>query len=135
MSWRGTVNTVRNFFSEVFKRHTEDDAEQVVIVGAIGTIPNPDTLTSQCPRPWLYTRVFMFFMLVMALLFVPNMLTNSGQVSKPNRGQSWCAVELEVGYNEIGDADEAQPDSRRQERGFALGAGGGGEGRADGMAI
>ena len=63
------MNTVRNFFSEVFKRHTEDDAEQVVIVGAIGTIPDPDTLTSECPRPWLYTRVFMFFMLVTALLF------------------------------------------------------------------
>ena len=81
MSWRGVVNTVRNFFSEVFKRHTEDDAEQVVIVGAIGTIPNPDTLTSECPRPWLYTRVFMFFMLVTALLFVANMLTNPGQFS------------------------------------------------------
>ena len=24
------------------------------------------------------------------------------------RGQSWCTVELEVGYNEIGDADEAE---------------------------
>ena len=75
------MNTVRKFFSEVFKRHTEDDAEQVVIVGAIGTIPDPDTLTSECPRPWLYTRVFMFFMLVTALLFVANMLTNPGQFS------------------------------------------------------
>lgn len=59
MSWRDAMNTVRNFFSEVFKRHTEDDAEQVVIVGAIGTIPDPGTLTSECPRPWLYTRVLM----------------------------------------------------------------------------
>ena len=69
------------FFSEVFKRHTEDDAEQVVIVGAIGTIPDPATLTSECPRPWLYTRVLAFFLLTTALLFVANVLTNFGQFS------------------------------------------------------
>ena len=38
MSWREAVNTVRNFFSEVFKRHPEDDAEQIVIVG--GVVPS-----------------------------------------------------------------------------------------------
>ena len=81
MSCRGTVNAVRNFFSEAFKRHTEDDAEQVVIVGAIGTIPDPNTLTSECPRPWLYTRVLAFFLLTTALLFVANVLTNPGQFS------------------------------------------------------
>ena len=81
MSLCDAMNAVKKFFSEVFKRHTEDDAEQVVIVGAIGTIPDPDTLTSECPRPWLYTRVFMFFMLVTVLLFVANMLTNPGQFS------------------------------------------------------
>ena len=42
MSWHGAVNVVKNFFSEVFKRHTED-AEQDFIVGAmIGTIPDTD---------------------------------------------------------------------------------------------
>lgn len=81
MSCHGMLNACRNFFSEVFKRHTEDDAEQVVIVGAIGTIPDPDTLTSECPRPWLYSRVFMFFFLVTALLFVANVLTNPGLFS------------------------------------------------------
>ena len=69
------------FFSEVFKRHAEDDAEQIVIAGAIGTIPDPETLTSECPRPWLYTRVFAFFLLTTALLFVANVLTNPGQFS------------------------------------------------------
>ena len=72
---------LRHFFSEVFKRHAEDEAEQVVIVGAIGTIPDPETLTSECPRPWLYTRVLLFFVLTTALLFVANMLTNPGQFS------------------------------------------------------
>ena len=81
MNLRGIVNAVRNFFSEVFKRHTEDDAEQVVIVGAVGTIPDPDTLTSKCPRPWLYTRVLLFFVLTTGLLFIANMLTNPGQFS------------------------------------------------------
>ena len=81
MNLHGTVNAVRNFFSEVFKHHTEDDAEQVVIVGAVGTIPDPDTLTSECPRPWLYTRVLLFFVLTTGLLFIANMLTNLGQFS------------------------------------------------------
>lgn len=81
MSFCEVMNVVKRFFSEVFKRHTEDDAEQVVIVGAIGTIPDPDTLTSECPRPWLYSRVFMFFFLVTVLLFVANVLTNPGQFS------------------------------------------------------
>ena len=40
MSVWGPMNMAGRFFSEVFKRHTEDDAEQVVIVGAIGTIPD-----------------------------------------------------------------------------------------------
>lgn len=81
MTSRGVLTVVKQFFSEVFKRHTEDDAEQVVIVGAIGTIPDPATLTSECPRPWLYTRVFAFFLLTTALLFVANVLTNFGQFS------------------------------------------------------
>lgn len=81
MSCRSAMDVVKHFFSEVFKRHTEDDAEQVVIVGAVGTIPNPETLTSECPRPWLYTRVFLFFLLTTVLLFVANVLTNPGQFS------------------------------------------------------
>ncbi len=75
------MNAIRTFFSEVFKRHTEDDAEQVVIVGALGTIPDPDTLSAECPRPWLYTRVLAFFLLTTALLFLANVLTNPGQMS------------------------------------------------------
>ena len=75
------MNAIKLFFSEVFKRHTEDDAEAVVIVGAPGTIPDPATLSSECPRPWLYTRVLAFFLLVTVLLFLANTLTNPGQFS------------------------------------------------------
>ncbi len=75
------MKAFKAFFSEVFKRHTEDDAEQIVIVGAPGTIPDPETLSSECPRPWLYTRVLAFFLLTTALLFLANVLTNSGQMS------------------------------------------------------
>lgn len=75
------MSAIKAFFSEVFKRHTEDDAEQVVIVGAPGTIPDPETLSSECPRPWLYTRVLVFFLLTTALLFLANVLANPGQLS------------------------------------------------------
>lgn len=75
------INKVKLFFSEVFKRHKEDDAEAVVIVGAPGTIPDPTSLSSDCPRPWLYSRVLLFFLLTTTLLFLANTLTNPGQFS------------------------------------------------------
>ena len=69
------------FFSEVARKHTEDDAEKVVICGAPGTIPDPATLSSECPRPWLYTRVLAFFALVTALLFLATAMLNRGAIS------------------------------------------------------
>ena len=79
--------TVKNFFSEVFRRHTEDEAEEIVVCGAPGTIPDPETLSSACPKPWLYSRVFLFFLLVTALLFAANVLINGG-----SSGMSWPLV-------------------------------------------
>jgi RsiW-degrading membrane proteinase PrsW (M82 family) len=73
------MGSVKEFFSEVFKRHTEDDAEEIVVCGAPGTIPDPATLSSACPKPWLYSRVFLFFLLVTVLLFAANVLINEGQ--------------------------------------------------------
>lgn len=73
------MGSVKDFFSEVFKTHTEDDAEEIVVCGAPGTIPDPATLSSACPRPWLYSRVFLFFLLVTVLLFAANVLINEGQ--------------------------------------------------------
>ena len=73
------MGSVKGFFSEVFRRHTEDEAEEIVVCGAPGTIPDPETLSSACPRPWLYSRVFLFFLLVTALLFAANVLINRGQ--------------------------------------------------------
>ena len=73
------MGSLKEFFSEVFKTHTEDDAEEIVVCGAPGTIPDPETLSSACPRPWLYSRVFLFFLLVTALLFAANVLVNRGQ--------------------------------------------------------
>ena len=69
------------FFSEVVRKHTEDDAEKVVICGAPGTIPDPATLSSECPRPWLYTRVLAFFVLVTTLLFLATVMLNQGSIS------------------------------------------------------
>lgn len=73
------MSSIKEFFSEVFKTHTEDDAEGIVVCGAPGTIPDPETLSSACPQPWLYSRVFLFFLLVTALLFAANVLINRGQ--------------------------------------------------------
>ena len=47
MSFCEVMNVVKRFFSEVFKRHTEDDAEQVVILtlashGMLDEIPTAE---------------------------------------------------------------------------------------------
>ena len=73
------MGSVKEFFSEVFKTHTEDDAEEIVVCGAPGTIPDPETPSSSCPKPWLYSRVFLFFLVVTVLLFAANILINEGQ--------------------------------------------------------
>ena len=69
--------SVRTFFSEVFRRHAEEDAERIFVVGAAETTPDPATLAPECPRPWLYTRVLAFFLATTALLFFAHTMSET----------------------------------------------------------
>ena len=48
-------------FSNVFTRHTVDEAEAIFTVGTSRTTPAAGGAGSAWPRPWLYSRVFLSF--------------------------------------------------------------------------
>jgi RsiW-degrading membrane proteinase PrsW (M82 family) len=53
-------------FSDVFKRHTKDQADRLFIVGTKSTTPSLQKVSSRPVKPWFFSRVF----LVLALSFV-----------------------------------------------------------------
>lgn len=61
-------------FSEVFKRHTLDEADRLFIVGTKSTTPSLRKVSSRLVTPWFFTRVFLVlaisFVMLVALLFV-----------------------------------------------------------------
>lgn len=49
---------LRDLFSETFKKHTEEDAEKLFVVGTSKTTPTMDQLIDTWPKPWLFMRIF-----------------------------------------------------------------------------
>lgn len=58
----------KNLFSDVFKHHTTDEAEEIFICGTKKTTPALSNVSSTWPNPWLYSRVFVIFAIVFILL-------------------------------------------------------------------
>lgn len=57
---------VKDFFSDVFKRHTHEDVERLFACGSPETTPPLAEVTATWPKPWAYARVFV--VLLVALL-------------------------------------------------------------------
>lgn len=57
-------------FSGVFNKHTIDEAESIFICGTKTTTPDPETVSTSWPKPWLYSRVFLGMTVVFLLLYV-----------------------------------------------------------------
>jgi protease PrsW len=51
-------------FSEVFKKHTDDEVEAYFTVGTAATIPDITQVDTTWPRPWVFFRIFGGAMLV-----------------------------------------------------------------------
>lgn len=49
---------LKDLFSETFKKHSEEDAEKLFIVGTSATTPTMDQLIDTWPKPWLFMRIF-----------------------------------------------------------------------------
>lgn len=61
---------IRDLFSKVFKRHTLDEAESIFVAGTRRTTPKISTLSDTWPKPWLFSRVFLMFLITFALLYI-----------------------------------------------------------------
>ena len=60
----------RMLFTDVFKSHTVEEAEDIFICGTHATTPSPQLVSKEWPRPWLYSRVFLMFTAAFALLWL-----------------------------------------------------------------
>lgn len=57
-------------FTDVFKSHTAEEAETIFICGTKTTTPLPSEVSKNWPRPWLYSRVLLMFLLAFVLLWI-----------------------------------------------------------------
>lgn len=57
-------------FSDVFKSHSVEEAEDIFICGTHHTTPSASEVSKDWPHPWLYSRVLFMFGIAFALLWV-----------------------------------------------------------------
>lgn len=68
---KGAVKvSLKGFFGQVFKHHTEQEAEDIFAVGTENTTPSLDQVVNDQVQPWLFSRILLFIFLVAALLGV-----------------------------------------------------------------
>lgn len=56
-----------DFFREVFKHHEKGEAERIFVCGTKETTPSISEVSTKWPRPWLYSRVLLLFVVITAL--------------------------------------------------------------------
>lgn len=70
----GNSNSVdinwKDLFTDVFKKHTDEEAEDIFICGTSKTTPSLDKVSETWPKPWLYSRVFLCFAITYLLLHI-----------------------------------------------------------------
>lgn len=60
----GTVELrVRDLFSQVFKSHTRQEAENVFACGSLATTPKIKDISRTWPKPWYFSRVFLLLLI------------------------------------------------------------------------
>lgn len=57
-------------FSDVFQKHTTEEAETIFICGTSMTTPAAHEVSKDWPHPWLYSRVFSMFLVAFGLLWI-----------------------------------------------------------------
>lgn len=60
----------RMLFTDVFKSHSVEEAEDIFICGTHKTTPHITQVSKEWPRPWLYSRVFVMFTVAFVLLWL-----------------------------------------------------------------
>lgn len=60
----------RVLFTDVFKSHTTEEAEDIFICGTKNTTPAVSSVSKDWPHPWLYSRVLLMFGITFFLLWI-----------------------------------------------------------------
>lgn len=72
--WVGTDQVeskhVEGLFSEVLKRHSDEELERVFAAGLSTTTPSLESIDIQTPTPWVFSRLLVFFGIAFAALAV-----------------------------------------------------------------
>lgn len=61
---------IKDLYSEVFKKHDNDEAEDILLSGGAKNAPNPENISKTWPKPWIYSRVFIIMFLTSVVLAV-----------------------------------------------------------------
>lgn len=61
---------IRELFSEVFKKHTLQEREELFACGTSKTTPKESEMITEWPKPWLYSRILLMFAVVFAGLHI-----------------------------------------------------------------
>src|SRR5690625_70362 len=73
-TWVGEQEKVdlnlKDIFSNVFKKHTKQEAELIFISGTSFTTPKEEDISSTWPKPWLFSRIFITLALTYLFLFI-----------------------------------------------------------------
>ncbi|WP_407267769.1 PrsW family glutamic-type intramembrane protease [Radiobacillus sp. PE A8.2] len=61
---------LKDVFSDVFKKHTQEEGEALFISGTKQTTPKENEITTSWPKPWLFSRVFLVLAATYILLYI-----------------------------------------------------------------
>ena len=60
----------RDFFTDVFKHHERGEAEELFVCGTSKTTPDISDVSSEWPKPWVWSRVLVVLLATLALLYM-----------------------------------------------------------------
>lgn len=60
----------KDLFTDVLKKHSNREAEDIFICGTSRTTPPLNEVSETWPKPWLYSRVFLCFVITYILLYI-----------------------------------------------------------------
>ena len=61
---------LRDLFSNVPKKHTRAESDEIFIAGTVHTTPDESEIVVSWPKPWLFSRVLLVLLITFALLYI-----------------------------------------------------------------
>lgn len=72
------IPPLREIFSETFRKHTNEEAEEIFICGTKSTTPELTLADTVWPKPWLYGRIMLAFLVAFIAMHLASSLANGG---------------------------------------------------------